>query len=103
MNKRRTFEPLKISKLLKNFSDQKPLKKGLKNVKLEELWHKKMGKNIIVSNRLPIRISKLNNSFEFTTTTGGLATGMKSFHSENNSLWIGWPGIGIDEIDNNHR
>ena len=60
-----------------------------------------MGKNIIVSNRLPIRISKLNNSFEFTTTTGGLATGMKSFHSENNSLWIGWPGIGIDEIDNN--
>ena len=26
---------------------------------------------------------------------------MKSFHSENNSLWIGWPGIGIDEIDNN--
>jgi len=60
-----------------------------------------MGKNIIVSNRLPIRVSKLNNSFEFTTTTGGLATGMKSFHSENNSLWIGWPGIGIDEIDNN--
>ena len=60
-----------------------------------------MGKNIIVSNRLPVRISKLNNSFEFTTTTGGLATGMKSFHSENNSLWIGWPGIGIDEIDNN--
>ena len=60
-----------------------------------------MGKNIIVSNRLPIRISKLNNSFEFTTTTGGLATGMKSFHNENNSLWIGWPGIGIDEIDNN--
>ena len=60
-----------------------------------------MGKNIIVSNRLPIRISKLNNSFEFTTTTGGLATGMKSFHSENNSRWIGWPGIGIDEIDNN--
>ena len=60
-----------------------------------------MVKNIIVSNRLPIKISKLNNSFEFTTTTGGLATGMKSFHSENNSLWIGWPGIGIDEIDNN--
>ena len=46
MNKRRTFEPLKISKLLKNFSDQKPLNKGLKNAKLEELWHKKMGKNI---------------------------------------------------------
>ena len=59
-----------------------------------------MGKNIIVSNRLPIRITKVNNSFEFTTTSGGLATGMKTFHNQNNSLWIGWPGIGIDEIDN---
>ncbi len=60
-----------------------------------------MVKNIIVSNRLPIKISKLNNSFEFTTTSGGLATGMKSFHKQNNSLWIGWPGIGIDEVDKN--
>ena len=59
-----------------------------------------MSKNIIVSNRLPIRISKLENSFGFTTTSGGLATGMKSFHNQNNSLWVGWPGIGIDEIDN---
>jgi hypothetical protein len=48
MNKRRTFEPLKISKLLKNFSNQKPINKGLKNAKLEEIWHKKMGKNISV-------------------------------------------------------
>ena len=58
-----------------------------------------MGKNIIVSNRLPIRISKLNNSFEFTTTSGGLATGLNTFHNQNKSLWIGWPGIGIDEIE----
>ena len=58
-----------------------------------------MAKNIIVSNRLPIRISKVENSFKFTATSGGLATGMKSVHEHENSLWIGWPGIGIDEID----
>ncbi len=46
MNNRRTFEPHKISKLLKKFSTQKSLNKGLKNAKLEQLWHKKMGKNI---------------------------------------------------------
>jgi trehalose 6-phosphate synthase/phosphatase len=57
-----------------------------------------MAKNIIVSNRLPIRISKVENSFKFTATSGGLATGMKSVHEHENSLWIGWPGIGIDEI-----
>ena len=58
-----------------------------------------MAKNIIVSNRLPIRISKVENSFKFTATSGGLATGMKFVHEHENSLWIGWPGIGIDEID----
>ena len=57
-----------------------------------------MAKNIIVSNRLPIRISKVKNSFKFTATSGGLATGMKSIHEHENYLWIGWPGIGIDEI-----
>ena len=57
-----------------------------------------MAKNIIVSNRLPIRISKVKNSFKFTATSGGLATGMKSVHEHENSLWVGWPGIGIDEI-----
>jgi trehalose 6-phosphate synthase/phosphatase len=57
-----------------------------------------MAKNIIVSNRLPIRISKVDNSYKFTPTSGGLATGMKSVHEHENSLWIGWPGIGRDEI-----
>ena len=59
-----------------------------------------MAKNIIVSNRLPIQISKVENSYKFVATSGGLATGMKSVHEQENSLWIGWPGIGIDEIEN---
>ena len=58
-----------------------------------------MAKNIIVSNRLPIQITKLDNSFEFTTTSGGLATGMNSVHNGQESLWIGWPGINYDDID----
>lgn len=58
-----------------------------------------MAKHIIVSNRLPIKISKVNNSFKFIPTSGGLATGMNSIHKNKNSLWIGWPGISRDEID----
>ncbi len=46
MNKSRSFEPKKISKVLKDFSDQKPLIKGLKTAKIEEFWHEEMGKNI---------------------------------------------------------
>ena len=58
-----------------------------------------MAKNIIVSNRLPIQVTKLDNSFDFTPTSGGLATGMNSVHKGQESLWIGWPGINSDEID----
>tara|TARA_B100000900_G_scaffold405462_1_gene415102 strand:- start:621 stop:2825 length:2205 start_codon:yes stop_codon:yes gene_type:complete len=58
-----------------------------------------MAKNIIVSNRLPIQLTKLDNSFEFAPTSGGLATGMNSVHKGQESLWIGWPGIDNDDID----
>ena len=58
-----------------------------------------MAKNIIVSNRLPVQITKLENSYVFNTTSGGLATGMDSVHQGKNSLWIGWPGIACDSID----
>ena len=58
-----------------------------------------MAKNIIVSNRLPVQITKLENSYVFNTTSGGLATGMDSIHQGKNSLWIGWPGVASDSID----
>ncbi len=48
---------------------------------------------IIVSNRLPVSMSKKNDSLEITPSSGGLATGLASFHHNNNGLWIGWPGI----------
>ena len=48
-----------------------------------------MAKNIIVSNRLPIQITKLDNSFEFTATSGGLATGMNS-SSHGSGISMGW-------------
>ncbi|MCV6630000.1 MAG: bifunctional alpha,alpha-trehalose-phosphate synthase (UDP-forming)/trehalose-phosphatase [Flavobacteriaceae bacterium] len=52
-----------------------------------------MSKLIIASNRLPIRIDKEDNEIKVTPSAGGLATGLKSYHRENDSLWIGWPGI----------
>jgi trehalose 6-phosphate synthase/phosphatase len=52
-----------------------------------------MPKNLIISNRLPVQTENSNDSWTFTPTSGGLATGMKSVHQEGNSLWVGWPGI----------
>ena len=58
-----------------------------------------MSKNIIVSNRLPVQAESKDGEWFFTPTSGGLATGLRSFHSEGKSLWIGWPGISSDSLD----
>ena len=58
-----------------------------------------MSKFIIVSNRLPAKIEKQQNQWIFSPTSGGLATGLKSVHENGKSLWIGWPGISSNEID----
>ena len=57
-----------------------------------------MKKNVIVSNRLPLHITKLENSFLFEPSSGGLATGLNSVHKKNDSLWIGWSGISSDNL-----
>tara|TARA_B110000444_G_scaffold25021_1_gene20723 strand:- start:342 stop:2537 length:2196 start_codon:yes stop_codon:yes gene_type:complete len=58
-----------------------------------------MSKFIIVSNRLPIKIEKEQNQWIFSPTSGGLATGLKSVHENGKSLWIGWPGISSNDIE----
>ena len=60
-----------------------------------------MSKYIIVSNRLPVKIEKLDNRWNFSPTSGGLATGLKTVHENGKSLWIGWAGISAEEIEEN--
>ncbi len=53
-----------------------------------------MGKTIIVSNRLPVKIQRNEKKqLEYQTSAGGLATGLGSIYKEGNNLWIGWPGL----------
>ena len=53
-----------------------------------------MGKTIIVSNRLPIKIQRNEKKqLEYHTSAGGLATGLGSIYKEGNNIWIGWPGL----------
>tara|TARA_X000000950_G_scaffold42604_2_gene47404 strand:+ start:3739 stop:5865 length:2127 start_codon:yes stop_codon:yes gene_type:complete len=44
-------------------------------------------------------VIKNKNSYEFINSSGGLATGMNSIHSKNDTLWIGWPGIASDNLN----
>ena len=55
-----------------------------------------MPKTIIVSNRLPIKITR-NDADElvYLPSEGGLATGLGSIYKEGYNIWIGWPGLAI--------
>lgn len=52
-----------------------------------------MSKTIIVSNRLPIKIERGAHGLEYHPSAGGLATGLGSIYKEGNNLWLGWPGL----------
>lgn len=57
-----------------------------------------MSKTIIISNRLPLQLEINNEKIKATPSVGGLATGMKSVHSGNSSIWIGYSGIPEDQL-----
>lgn len=52
---------------------------------------------VIVSNRLPISVKKIDGILEFSESDGGLATAVSSLAIDN-CLWVGWPGIAVDDL-----
>lgn len=58
-----------------------------------------MSKTVIVSNRLPIKITQEDNQLLFNSSEGGLATGLGSIYKEKDNIWIGWPGMTIDKSE----
>ncbi len=53
---------------------------------------------MIVSNRLPVSIQKVDGRLEFFPSTGGLATGLSSSTKPLGAKWIGWPGLASDGL-----
>jgi trehalose 6-phosphate synthase/phosphatase len=47
---------------------------------------------LIVSNRLPVTACLTADGLQATPSSGGLATGLLSWHECSNGLWFGWPG-----------
>jgi len=56
-----------------------------------------MPKTIIVSNRLPVKITKNETEFQLSPSEGGLATGLGSIYKQGDNVWIGWPGLEVTE------
>jgi trehalose 6-phosphate synthase/phosphatase len=47
---------------------------------------------LIVSNRLPFTIRLREGQLQLVPSAGGVATGLRTFHTASKGLWIGWPG-----------
>lgn len=61
-----------------------------------------MSKTIFVSNRLPVTVKK-DQALHFQKSIGGLATGLKGYHKQGGSIWIGWPGIPDEVLTENDK
>lgn len=57
---------------------------------------------VIVSNRLPVSVSKRDGVLEFEASSGGLATAMSSLEQQN-KIWVGWPGIASDDLTDDDK
>lgn len=58
-----------------------------------------MAQVLIVSNRLPMSVKKVDGELEFYPSIGGLATGLSSYVKDRKSMWVGWPGIANEELN----
>ncbi|MAE83376.1 MAG: bifunctional alpha,alpha-trehalose-phosphate synthase (UDP-forming)/trehalose-phosphatase [Flammeovirgaceae bacterium] len=58
-----------------------------------------MAKTIIVSNRLPVKISQEDGEFQYKPSEGGLATGLGSIYKDGDNIWIGWPGLPVSKSE----
>jgi trehalose 6-phosphate synthase/phosphatase len=54
---------------------------------------------LVVSNRLPVKLSRAGTAWRAERSTGGLATAMNPILKSSEGLWIGWPGTsaGLDD------
>ncbi|RDW72692.1 trehalose-6-phosphate synthase [Aspergillus mulundensis] len=54
---------------------------------------------IIVSNRLPLSLKKVDGKYESSLSSGGLVTALSGVSKSTNVRWFGWPGSNIEDPD----
>ncbi|KAM9907605.1 hypothetical protein OXX79_000869 [Metschnikowia pulcherrima] len=54
------------------------------------------GKVLVVSNRLPVTITRKNDgSYDYAMSSGGLVTALQGLKKSTEFQWLGWPGLEI--------
>lgn len=58
---------------------------------------------IIVSNRLPLSLKKVDGGFESSLSSGGLVTALSGLTNSTTFKWFGWPGINIPDPEEQQK
>jgi len=59
----------------------------------------KLGRLVIVSNRLPVALTRVDTGrWQVQPSPGGLVTALTPILSEIGGLWVGWPGM-LEKVD----
>ena len=53
---------------------------------------------VIVSNRLPVSVKKVDGKLVYFPSVGGLSSALASYTKSGRNKWIGWPGMASDEL-----
>lgn len=62
-----------------------------------------MKRILVISNRLPLTVTKRENKLRFHPSVGGLATGLSSLARSYDNIWIGWPGLALERIEEERK
>jgi len=62
-----------------------------------------MSRTIIVSNRLPTKVQRTPEGLTFQPSEGGLATGLGSIYRQDTNVWVGWPGLFVEDAAEQHH
>src|SRR5690348_1997472 len=61
------------------------------------------GRLIVVSNRLPLTMRKVDEHWTSEKSSGGLVSAMDPFLRKNEGIWIGWSGEATEDEENEER
>jgi trehalose 6-phosphate synthase/phosphatase len=56
----------------------------------------KTARTIIVSNRLPVKITVKHGEYRVQLSEGGLATGLSGVQNKSGNIWVGWQGAPVE-------
>jgi len=62
-----------------------------------------MSRLLVVSNRLPVSVSRRKEGLAFDASSGGVATGLASVSESLDMRWVGWPGVASDRLSEANR